>query len=97
MAEFEQACAECGIQLFVLPPRSPKLNVRVVRAHRTHLDEFYAVFAPEGDLESLNKSLRSWEWVYNNFRPHRALDNLTPKQYIERNHPSLTPVSSHMY
>lgn len=86
MAEFEQACAEYGIRLFVLPPRSPKLNGRVERAHRTHLDEFYAVFAPEGDLESLNKNLRSWEWVYNNIRPHRALDNLTPKQYIEHYH-----------
>ena len=97
MAEFEQACAEYGIRLFVLPPRSPKLNGRVERAHRTHLDEFYAVFAPEGDLESLNKNLRSWEWVYNNIRPHRALDNLTPKQYIERNHPVLTSASCHMY
>lgn len=97
MAEFEQACAEAGIRLFVLPPRSPKLNGRVERAHRTHLDEFYAVFAPEGDLQSLNKSLRSWEWVYNNIRPHRALDNLTPRQYIERYHPGLTPVASHMY
>ena len=98
MAEFEQACAEYGIRLFVLPPRSPKLNGRVERAHRTHLDEFYAVFEPEGNLESLNKGLRSWEWVYNNIRPHRALDNLTPKQYIERYHPGLiSSQSSHMY
>jgi transposase InsO family protein len=41
--------------------------------------------------------LRSWEWVYNNIRPHRALDNLTPKQYIEHYHPGLFQVSSHMY
>ena len=97
MAEFEQACQEMQIKLFVLPPRSPKLNGRVERAHRTHLDEFYGVHEPEGDLESLNKALRRWEWVYNNIRPHRALDNLTPRKYIERYHPDLTPQLSHMY
>ncbi len=83
-AEFEDACRDLGINLFVLPPRSPKLNGRVERAHRTHLDEFYALREPESDLESLNKALRSWEWVYNNVRPHRSLDNLSPRQYIER-------------
>lgn len=95
-AEFEQACQDLQISLFVLPPRSPKLNGRVERAHRTHLDEFYAVHEPEGDLEHLNKALRSWEWVYNHVRPHRALDNLSPKQYIDKNHPQLTPQLSHM-
>jgi transposase len=34
MAEFEQACADKGILLFVLPPRSPKLNGHVERAQR---------------------------------------------------------------
>lgn len=84
-AAFEQACQDLGISLFVLPPRAPKLNGCVERAHRTHLDEFYALYEPDSDLERLNKALRSWEWVYNNVRPHRALDYLTPRQYIERN------------
>jgi transposase len=55
---------------------------RVERAHRTHLEEFYAFHELEGDLVQLNKDLRGWEWVYNNIRPHRALDNLTPRKYI---------------
>jgi len=38
---FEEACREKEIKLFVLPPRSPKLNGYVERAHRTHLEEFY--------------------------------------------------------
>jgi putative transposase len=97
MAEFERACQDLGIKLFVLPPRSPKLNGCVKRAHRTHLEEFYAFHEPESDLESLNKSLRAWEWVYNHVRPHRSLDNLSPKQYIDTNYPQLTPQLSHMY
>lgn len=96
MAEFEDACARHHIALFVLPPRSPKLNGRVERAHRTHLDEFYAIHEPEGDLESLNNALRCWEWVYNHVRPHRALDNLSPMQYIQKI-TSLDPLLSHMY
>ena len=34
-AEFEQACQQRGWHLFVLPPRSPKLNGAVERANRT--------------------------------------------------------------
>ncbi len=86
MAEFEQACAQLKIRLFVLPPRSPKLNGRVERAHRTHLDEFYAFCHPLGDLQELNAELRKWEWIYNHIHPHRALDNLTPRKYIDRCH-----------
>lgn len=97
MTEFDQACMESSIRLFVLLPRSPKLNWLVVRAHRTHLDKLYAVFEPEGDLQFLNKSLRYWGWVYKYIRPHRALDNLTLKQLIERYYPGLTPVSSHLF
>ena len=39
-AGFEQACQERGLRLFVLPPRSPKLNGAVERAQRTHTEEF---------------------------------------------------------
>src|SRR5215204_2828221 len=35
MAEFEAACQTRGIRLFVLPPRSPKLNGCVERTNRT--------------------------------------------------------------
>jgi len=41
-AEFEAYCCERGIHLFVLPPRSPKLNGMVERLQRTYRDEFYA-------------------------------------------------------
>jgi len=37
---FERECQRRGIRLFVLPPRSPKLNGHVERAQRTHTEEF---------------------------------------------------------
>ena len=39
-AQFEAACQARGLELFVLPPRSPKLNRHVERAKRTHTEEF---------------------------------------------------------
>lgn len=95
MQQFETACADLGVRLFVLPPRSPKLNGRVERAHRTHLDEFYAVYHLEYQPLALNSVLREWERIYNHVRPHRALDNLSPSEYIQCHYPSIDPRLSH--
>ena len=98
MAEFEQACQEKGIRLFVLPPCSPKLNGCVERAHRTHTEEFYQVYADDHwKLPILNKVLEEWERIYNQVRPHASLDNLTPQEYIQSNYPHCLPQRSHMY
>ncbi len=40
-AVFEEECHRRDIKLFVLPPRSPKLNGAVERAHRTHTEESF--------------------------------------------------------
>ena len=82
MAEFETACQERGIRLFVLPPRSPKLHGSVERANRTHTEEFYEVTDVEPDLASLQVGLRAWETVYNTIRPHQSLGYLTPAEYL---------------
>jgi putative transposase len=99
MAQFEQACSERSIRLFVLPPRSPKLNGHVERAQRTHTEEFYDRYLGELDLESLNKGLREWERIYNTVRPHHSLDLMTPEEYLYEHHSGLAPPNklSHMY
>ena len=81
--DFEKACKEKGIQLFVLPPRSPKLNGCVERANRTHREEFYEVTEIELSLKAHNKQLEKWEDTYNYIRPHQALDYLTPDEYYQ--------------
>ncbi|MGH8700165.1 MAG: integrase core domain-containing protein [Burkholderiales bacterium] len=83
-AEFEQACQQRGVRLFVLPPRSPKLNGAVERAQRTHTEEFYQVFPCSLELGALNRELRQWEHTYNTVRPHQALGYLTPQQFLLR-------------
>jgi transposase InsO family protein len=96
-AAFERACQLRGVQLFALPPFSPKLNGRVERAHRTHLEGFYDFYEGELGLGPLNHALSRWQKVYNFVRPHRALDRRTPADYIRACYPQLTPKLSHMY
>lgn len=80
---FEEECRQRGIKLFVLPPRSPKLNGCVERAQRTHTEEFYEVTATNFEIAALNQALVEWEIVYNTLRPHQALKYLTPKEFLE--------------
>ncbi len=81
-AEFEMECQQRGIRLFVLPPRSPKLNGSVERAQRTHTEELYEVWDLPWTVGPLNRKLRAWEQIYNTVRPHQSLVYRTPKQYL---------------
>jgi transposase InsO family protein len=85
-ALFEAACRQRGIRLFVLPPRSPKLNGRVERANRTHMEEFYEITPGALQIAQLNRELQAWERTYNTVRPHQALGYLTPQEFLA--HPS---------
>ena len=84
-AEFELACQQRRLHLFVLPPRSPKLNGAVERANRTHTEEFYQVTPCSLEMKKLNRELRHWERIYNTVRPHQALGYLTPQQFLRQN------------
>jgi transposase InsO family protein len=83
MAEFEEACQEKGIRLFVLPPRSPKLNGAVERANRTYREEFYECSDAPPTVRGLRPALRRYEHIYNFIRPHQALGYLTPAQSLQ--------------
>jgi len=89
MAGFEQACQEMGILLFVLPPRSPKLNGHVERAQRTHTEEFYDLYMGELDLKHVNAALREWERIYNEVRAHYSLDLMAPAAYLREHYSGL--------
>ncbi|MDP2726698.1 MAG: integrase core domain-containing protein [Dehalococcoidia bacterium] len=81
-AGFETECQRRGLRLFVLPPRSPKLNGCVERAQRTHTEEFYEVTEFSLQVAALNRELRVWEHTYNTIRPHQALGYLTPQRFV---------------
>ncbi len=91
-SEFEEECQRRKLRLFVLPPKSPRLNGHVERAQRTHTEEFYEVYDCAWNVTELNKELRDWEHVYNCIRPHQALGYKTPLQFLKEKgivkHPS---------
>jgi putative transposase len=91
-ALFEAECEKQAIRLFVLPPRSPKLNGGVERAHRTHTEEFYEVTDSSFELSDIRRELREWEQVYNTIRPHQALGYLTPKKYLDKERRKVSPI-----
>jgi putative transposase len=82
-AAFEAECQRRGLRLFLLPPRSPKLNGAVERAQRTHTEEFYELRPFDSfTVEGLNRAARAWEHIYNTVRPHQALGYLTPLEFL---------------
>ncbi len=82
MAGFERACEARGIALYVLPPRSPKLNGRVERLNGTARREFWECYEGELDLPTVRDALQAWEETYNTIRPHQALGYDTPAAFL---------------
>jgi transposase InsO family protein len=60
---------------------SPEENGKVERSHRTDGEEFYGVnrFV---SIEHCVKLLHQWEQEYNEQRPHMALGDKTPREYL---------------
>ena len=88
MAEFEEACAELGIPLIVLPPKKPEYNGGVERGNRIFREEFYnRSDLLEDSVRGIQSSLSKAVIKYNTYRPHRNLKGLTPMQYIIRSYP----------
>ncbi len=81
---FEAACAARQLPVFVVPPRSPKLQSHVERAQRTHREEFYQVWEVDPDLTEHRVQLQAWAQIYNTIRPHKHLNYLTPLEFCER-------------
>lgn len=93
MAEFEQACAHKKINLYVLPPKSPKMNGAVERCNGAWRYEFYAVYELPRNVEAINPILDAFQHLYNHHRPHGALGGLTPAQYLPKLKAQETPSS----
>jgi putative transposase len=95
MAEFEQACKDKGLALFVLPPKRPQLNGAVERAQGSWRYEFYACYDLPHRLDRLNEHIDAFAHLYNHHRPHGALAGRTPAEYLKTG-PAAKPPPSHM-
>jgi transposase InsO family protein len=72
-----------GIRHVYIKPRSPQLNGKVERSHRTDQEEFYQLLTYTDDVD-LNQKLAEWERFYNLERPHGAFKGQTPYEALKR-------------
>ncbi len=82
MAAFEEACANKGIALYVLPPKSPKLNGTVERMQETWRGEFYEAYELPWTVRELRPLVQRFQDLYNTYRPHDSLHKMTPANYL---------------
>jgi putative transposase len=95
MADFEQACADKRLDLYVLPPRSPKINGAVERCNGAWRYEFYACADLPMRIDKIAERVEAFQHLYNHHRPHGALAGKTPAQYLSFRRANETP-QSHM-
>ena len=63
-ALFHWHVADLGMEHVYIKPRTPQLNGKVERSHRTDKDEFYQLLTYRDDVD-LEKKLAVWERFYN--------------------------------
>ena len=80
-ARFHWHVEDQGIQHVYIKPRTPQLNGKVERSHRTDKTEFYQLLTYTDDVD-LNSKLEAWETFYNYDRPHISLDGKTPYEVM---------------
>ena len=61
-----------------IKPRSPHLNGKIERSHKTDLQEFYTT--QRLDDPELEMRLFEWQHFYNWYRPHSSLGGKTPTE-----------------
>jgi putative transposase len=94
MSVFEDHCRDKRLELVVLPPRRPDLNGGVERAQSSWRYEFYASYELPARIDKLQPLVDAFAHQYNHHRPHQALGDLTPAEYLTRISPATPP--SHM-
>ncbi|MDP3996869.1 MAG: DDE-type integrase/transposase/recombinase [bacterium] len=80
--EFDKFCQAKGIPHYFIYPRSPKQNSYVEISHEADQREFYQQGNVCSILGVMQRKIKEWEDIWNNVRPHQALDYLTPSEYL---------------
>ena len=83
-AQFTQLCWDMGIVHRLIAVRTPQLNGKVERSHRTDEERFYSRFRFATD-HALDHALKNvWMPEYNEQRPHSSLGGLTPMEFLKK-------------
>ena len=80
-AQFHWHVEDLGIRHVYIKARTPQLNGKVERSHRSDQNEFYQLLSYKDDRD-LHVKLAEWEQFYNFFRPHGAHLGKTPYEAL---------------
>jgi transposase InsO family protein len=82
-AQFTQECRRLGIVHRLIQVRTPELNGKVERSHRTDEERFYSRFR-FATWDALDHALQTvWMPEYNELRPHSSLGGHTPMDFLK--------------
>lgn len=84
LKEFDQFCKKIELPHYFIYPRHPKQNSYVEISHGADKREFYQQGNVCSDIEIMRTRIKEWQNVWNNIRPHQALNYLTPRTYYEK-------------
>ena len=82
LKEFDNLCRAKGIPHYFIYPRTPKQNTYVEISQGADKREFYQQSNVCSILPVMQRKIKEWEDVWNNVRPHEALNYLTPSEYL---------------
>jgi transposase InsO family protein len=82
LKHFESFCEDLEIPHYFTYPRNPKQNSYVEISHQADEREFYLQGQTSSFLDEMRKRIHEREFIWNNIRPHAALDYLTPYEYL---------------
>jgi hypothetical protein len=83
-ALFTKECQRLGIIHRLIRVRTPELNGKVERSHRTDGERFYSRFRFVNE-HTLNHALQHvWMPEYNEQRPHSSLGGMTPMDFLKK-------------
>ena len=81
--EFAKELKKDEIVQFYSRTGTPTDNPRVERSHLTDEQEFYQRGNFHQAFEDQRETLKGWDYIYNNVRPHQALGQLTPMEFYQ--------------
>lgn len=84
LKNFMKLCQQKNLPHYFIYPRTPKQNSYVENSHGSDKREFYQQGNVYQDRGLMDRKLRDWERVWNEVRPHEALNYLTPMAYLKK-------------
>ncbi len=82
LKDFDKLCKKLDIPHYFIYPRNPKQNTYVEISHQADDREFYRQQNIGTNIEIMQQRLKEHEYVWNEIRPHEALNQLTPNEYL---------------